>query len=89
LNPSEKDWLSAFPINEMRKYTWLPDTKVKHILVDNLLKFFSVASTDEWERIYVDEEVSVAYKFHWLTPKVLMLFLHGCVKEKYKPKKLK
>lgn len=46
----------------MRKYTWLPDTKVKHILVDNLLKFFSVASTDEWERIYVDEEVSVAFK---------------------------
>jgi addiction module HigA family antidote len=58
----KKDWLSAFPVNEMRKFAWLPDTKEKHILVDNLLKFFSVASTDEWERIYVDEEVSVAFK---------------------------
>ena len=58
----KQDWLKAFPINDMRKYAWIPDTKEKHILVDNLLKFFSVASTDEWERIYLDEEVSVAFK---------------------------
>jgi Zn-dependent peptidase ImmA (M78 family) len=58
----EKDWLGAFPINVMRKYGWLPNTKEKHVLVDSLLKFFCVASTDEWERIYVDEEVSVAFR---------------------------
>jgi len=58
----EKDWLNAFPINDMRKFGWLPDTKEKHVLVDSLLKFFSVASTDEWERIYIDEEVSVAFR---------------------------
>jgi HTH-type transcriptional regulator / antitoxin HigA len=46
----------------MRKYGWLPDTKEKHVLVDSLLKFFCVASTDEWKRIYVDEEVSVAFR---------------------------
>jgi HTH-type transcriptional regulator / antitoxin HigA len=58
----EKGWLIAFPVNEMRKYGWLPDTREKHVLVDSLLKFFSVASTDEWERIYIDEEVSVAFR---------------------------
>lgn len=58
----EKDWLREFPINEMRKFSWLPDTKEKHVLIDSLLKFFSVASADEWERIYLDEEVSVAFK---------------------------
>ena len=58
----EKDWLGAFPINDMKKYGWLPDTKEKHVLVDSLLKFFCVASTDEWERIYVDKEVSVAFR---------------------------
>jgi transcriptional regulator with XRE-family HTH domain len=47
----EKDWLGAFPVNEMRKFGWLPDTREKHVLVDSLLKFFCVASTDEWERI--------------------------------------
>ncbi len=58
----EIDWLSEFPVNEMRKFGWLPDTKEKHVLVDSLLKFFCVASTDEWKRIYVDEEVSVAFR---------------------------
>ncbi len=58
----EKDWLGAFPVNEMRKLGWLPDTREKHVLVDSLLKFFCVASTREWERIYLDEEVSVAFR---------------------------
>jgi len=58
----EKEWLRKFPINEMRRLGWLPDIREKHLLVDSLLKFFSVASTDEWKRIYVDEEVSVAFR---------------------------
>jgi hypothetical protein len=57
-----KDWLRAFPVNEMRKLGWLPDTREKHLLVDSLLTFFSVASPEEWERIYVAEEVSVSFR---------------------------
>jgi addiction module HigA family antidote len=41
------DWLSAFPVNEMKKYGCLPETNEKHILVDSLLKFFCVASPEE------------------------------------------
>lgn len=58
----EKDWLGAFPIHEMRKFGWLPDTKEKHILVDSLLRFFGVASPHEWEYIYVKAEVSVVFR---------------------------
>ncbi len=58
----KNDWLRKFPVNEIRKLGWLPDTKEKHVLIDNLLKFFGVASTDEWERIYIDKEVSVAFR---------------------------
>lgn len=58
----EGEWLRSFPINEMKKLGLLPDTREKHVLVDSLLKFFCVASTDEWERIYVHEEVSVAFR---------------------------
>ena len=54
--------MTAFPVNEMRKFGWLPDTKENHVLVDELLKFFCVASTDEWKRIYMAEEVSVAFR---------------------------
>lgn len=58
----KKDWLSGFPVNEMKKFGWLPNTKEKHVLVDSLLKFFCVASPEEWERIYINEEVSVAFR---------------------------
>ncbi len=58
----QNDWLDAFPVNAMRKFGWLPDTKEKHVLMDSMLKFFSVASTDEWKRIYIEEEVSVAFR---------------------------
>jgi HTH-type transcriptional regulator/antitoxin HigA len=58
----KKDWLSAFPLTQMRKLGWLPNSTEKHVLVDSLLKFFRVASEDEWARIYVDEEVSVAFR---------------------------
>jgi HTH-type transcriptional regulator / antitoxin HigA len=74
----EKDWLSAFPLNEMKKLGWLPDTKEKHVLVDNLLKFFCVASTIEWERIYLEQLVSVAFRVslaHTKSPHAIAVWL--------------
>lgn len=74
----EIGWLDAFPINEMRKLGCLPNTKEKHLLVDKLLKFFSVASADEWKRIYVDEQVSVAFKIslaHTQSPHAISAWL--------------
>lgn len=58
----ENHWLSAFPINEMRKLSWLPDTREKHVLVDSLLKFFGIASSQEWDYIYVKAKDSVAFR---------------------------
>ena len=58
----EKDWLKCFPVNELRNYGLLPETKEKHVLVNSLLHFFGIASPEEWQRIYVDEEVSVAFR---------------------------
>jgi len=57
-----KDWLSEFPVSELKKQGWLPDKKEKHLLIDSLLKFFSVASADEWKKIYIDNEISVSFK---------------------------
>jgi Zn-dependent peptidase ImmA (M78 family) len=74
----EKDWLDAFPVNEMKKFGWLPDTREKHVLFDRLLKFFSVASTDEWERIYIAKEVSVAFRVslaHTQSPHAISVWL--------------
>lgn len=60
----EKDWLGAFPVNEMRKLGWLPDTREKHVLVDSLLKFFGVATPEEWQLCYIDNFTLPHYRKH-------------------------
>lgn len=57
-----KDWLKDFPIREMKKLGWIPGTVEKYKMVDSLLKFFGVASPEEWTRIYLDEELSIAFR---------------------------
>ena len=59
---SKKNWLGAFPVNDMRKFGWLPDTREKQHLVDSLLDFFCVASLDEMQRIYIDKKASVTFR---------------------------
>ncbi len=74
----KKDWLDKFPVTDLRKLGWLPDTREKHVLVDSLLKFFGVASPEEWERIYVAEEVSVAFRVslaHTQSPQAISAWL--------------
>ncbi len=56
------DWLDMFPVRELKKEGWLPDTRDKAELVDSLLKFFGIASPKQWEDIYISESVSVAFK---------------------------
>jgi addiction module HigA family antidote len=55
-------WLKNFPLLQMKKLAWLPYTREKPVLVEALLKYFGVATPDEWSRIYVHEEVSVAFR---------------------------
>lgn len=57
-----KDWLMKFPIQEMKKLGWIPGSNEKYKLVDSLLKFFGVATPEEWTRIYLDDELSLAFR---------------------------
>jgi HTH-type transcriptional regulator / antitoxin HigA len=57
-----EEWLKAFPVREMRKNGWLSDSNDKGMLTNDLLKFFAVASPDEWRTIYLAEKVSVAFR---------------------------
>lgn len=56
------DWLDQFPVNEMKKMQWLPDTLNKAELVNALLKFFGIASPRQWEDIYLKEAIATAFK---------------------------
>lgn len=55
-------WLQNFPVPQMKKLECLPQIREKHTLVEAMLKFFGVATPDEWARIYVHEEISVAFR---------------------------
>ncbi|MEX2596397.1 MAG: ImmA/IrrE family metallo-endopeptidase [Salibacteraceae bacterium] len=57
-----QDWLKEFPIREMKKLGWITNTSDKPTLVDETLRFFGVASPKEWKRIYIAQEVSVAFR---------------------------
>lgn len=58
----QKIWASEFPLREMKKMGVLPSFRFTRDLVEPLLKFFGVASSDEWKRIYIDQEISVAFR---------------------------
>lgn len=74
----QESWASEFPLRELKKMSALPDIRSTAKLVEPLLKFFGVASPEEWSRIYVDEEVSVAFRIslaHTKNPQALSAWL--------------
>lgn len=44
----QKEWVSRFPVREMEKRRWIPESKVPAERVRALLSFFGVASFDDW-----------------------------------------
>jgi addiction module HigA family antidote len=58
----QKQWAAQFPLREMKKQGLLPDIRSTVELVEPLLKFFGVASPEEWARIYMDKRISVAFR---------------------------
>ncbi|HOF19754.1 MAG TPA: ImmA/IrrE family metallo-endopeptidase [Bacteroidales bacterium] len=56
------EWTEKFPVKELKKDTWLPDTKDKAAISGALLKFFSVASPEQWNNIYLNESVTASFK---------------------------
>jgi HTH-type transcriptional regulator / antitoxin HigA len=56
------EWVKKFPVLALKKTGWLPDTKDKAEIADSMLKFFSVASPEQWNTIYLSEAVTAAFK---------------------------
>ncbi len=66
---AQHDWLSGFPLREMKRFGWLPNTTDKNQLVTELLSYYGVASHEEWNRIYIAEEVAVAFRISLVNTK--------------------
>lgn len=59
---NQKAWLDQFPIVALRKLGILSGGRKSFHHVEELLRFFQVASYKEWKRIYLDEEIAIAFK---------------------------
>ncbi len=53
-------WLEKVPVNAMAKYGWLKKQKDKLMQLEEVLRFFAVASPSQWERVW--QEYQVAYR---------------------------
>ena len=52
------EWSSKFPLNEMIKLSWIRQFKDKVQQLLELLRFFAVTSPEEWERIWLAEDIA-------------------------------
>jgi Zn-dependent peptidase ImmA (M78 family) len=50
-------WLDNFPINEMTKLGWIQKTKSKVERLEILLRFFGIASPDQWSNLWGNLQV--------------------------------
>ena len=70
------DWVKAFPLAIMKKFNILPKTNVKAVLAEKLLKFFRVATPEQWASIYKGS--SLAFKIelkHTAEPEAISVWL--------------
>lgn len=55
-------WLSNFPISEMVKRSWINARSDKVELVEELLKFFGVASPEAWNEVWTRGKEATAFR---------------------------
>ena len=56
------EWARQFPLANLKKLGYLPNTSKQTEIVEALLKFFGVGSPDQWNKTYLDNRVSAAFK---------------------------
>ncbi len=56
------DWLKRIPVNAMAKMGWLKKHKDKRKQLEEVLRFFGIASVEQWGNIWPN--VAVAYRQH-------------------------
>ncbi|MDP4238943.1 MAG: helix-turn-helix domain-containing protein [Bacteroidota bacterium] len=56
------EWAKLFPLSELRKRGYIRTKAITSELVAELLAFFGVASNNEWNKIYIEEKLTVAFR---------------------------
>lgn len=58
----QKEWLKLFPLNTMKKYKWIENTKDDVSNIKLMLEFFGVASIGAWNQKWSRERPSVLFR---------------------------
>lgn len=70
------EWLKAFPVSAMKNLGILPNTNEKHVLAESLLKFFRVASPNQWASLYTNKELAFKIDLQYTTePQAISVWL--------------
>lgn len=46
------EWIAIFPVNELKKFGFLPHVKDKETIMEKLLQFFGVSTPEQWQQFY-------------------------------------
>ncbi len=57
-----KEWIKDFPTSVMAKLGWIPKADDSIELIKVVLRYFSIASPEQWEQIYIKDAKSVAFR---------------------------
>ena len=55
---SSLDWLNKVPVNAMAQLGWIPETPVKVSQLEEVLRFFGVASPQQWAAVWREHQVA-------------------------------
>lgn len=57
-----KEWTARFPVPAMKKLGWIQNVKTPLETIKALLRFFGIASPEQWDKIYIKDKESVAFR---------------------------
>jgi HTH-type transcriptional regulator/antitoxin HigA len=76
---ADAEWIARFPIRDMTKCGWLPETKDKQQVRDSLLSFYAVANPKGWNEMWMAPSARFRISLaHTTSPEAVSAWLrHG------------
>ncbi|MCE1165163.1 MAG: HigA family addiction module antitoxin [Bacteroidetes bacterium] len=56
------EWVKKFPIKEMQKMKWIPETKTISDRTESLIRYFGIAKPGSWNRIYRAQTANATFR---------------------------
>ena len=71
-------WTDKFPVTNMIKLNWIPESRNPIEISKSMLNYFGVASPEQWRTLYISKAANVAFKIslaHTSEPEAISVWL--------------